>query len=450
MSILRVLHVPFCYYPDPVGGTEVYVEQLVASLSTCGIESLIAVPADQAARSTYCDIAVYRYPLQAGVHRLRELYGGLGDVQANAAFAALLDELKPDVLHLHAFTRASGLGIVAAASERGIATVFTYHLPNVTCQRGTLLRWGTTICDGQLHQTRCTSCSLHALGVPRPISAAFSHLPLEFSRVMRDHGPSGGGFTAVQMRALIELRHATVQTFFHEVDSIVVLCRWAYDLLLQLGVPATKLTLIRHGITYTVPSNPRSRSADQPLRVAFVGRMYPIKGPDVLIRAIRQTNAVIHLDLYGYAQEQQGDQYIASLRDLAGDDPRIRFLPPLPNAQVVPTLATYDFLAVPSQWLETGPLVVLEAFAAGTPVLGSDLGGIAELVQDGVNGILVPAAQPEAWAAVLQRVAEQCDVVERLQAGVRPPRTMALVSSETARLYQVVQQNRSQMSETNA
>ena len=53
-------------------------------------------------------------------------------------------------------------------------------------------------------------------------------------------------------------------------------------------------------------------------------------------------------------------------------------------------LSRIDVLAVPSQWLETGPLVVLEAFAAGTPVIGSDLGGIRELVSDGRDGLLVP------------------------------------------------------------
>ena len=80
-------------------------------------------------------------------------------------------------------------------------------------------------------------------------------------------------------------------------------------------------------------------------------------------------------------------------------------------------------MVVPSQWLETGPLVVLEAFAAGTPVIGSNLGGIAELVTDGVDGLLVdPASSPAAWADSLRRVCSDPDLLVSLRAGIRPPR----------------------------
>ena len=66
------------------------------------------------------------------------------------------------------------------------------------------------------------------------------------------------------------------------------------------------------------------------------------------------------------------------------------------------TLKNYDALVVPSQVMETSPLMVLEAFAAGISVIGSNLGGIKELVQDGVNGFLVEKPTPEAWAKTIQ------------------------------------------------
>src|SRR5207249_11023510 len=62
---------------------------------------------------------------------------------------------------------------------------------------------------------------------------------------------------------------------------------------------------------------------------------------------------------------------------------------------------SFDTLAVPSVWFETGPLVVLEAFAAGIPVVGSNIGGISELVTDGASGMLVEAANVNAWAKAL-------------------------------------------------
>ena len=69
----------------------------------------------------------------------------------------------------------------------------------------------------------------------------------------------------------------------------------------------------------------------------------------------------------------------------------------LPPNMVVDAMRGCDFVAVPSRLLETGPLVVLKSFAAGIPVLGTRLGGIAELVTDGVDGMLFAPDDPAAW-----------------------------------------------------
>jgi len=93
-------------------------------------------------------------------------------------------------------------------------------------------------------------------------------------------------------------------------------------------------------------------------------------------------------------------------------------------------------VVVPSQGMETGPLVVLEAFAAGVPVLGSALGGIPDKVRDGVDGLLVdPYHAVEAWRAALLRVGADRDLVAALTRGVRPPRSMAEVAREMRAIY---------------
>jgi len=79
--------------------------------------------------------------------------------------------------------------------------------------------------------------------------------------------------------------------------------------------------------------------------------------------------------------------------------------------------------------------VVLEAFAAGVPVLGSRLGGIAELVREDVDGILVEPASVAAWTAALRTLATEPDRLARLRTGIRPPRTMTTVAAEMAALY---------------
>ena len=95
-----------------------------------------------------------------------------------------------------------------------------------------------------------------------------------------------------------------------------------------------------------------------------------------MIKAVRGAPELqIELDRYGVVQSTGDQSYWSELQSLAAQDERIRFFSGVEHEEVIPLLRNYHLLAVPSRWLETGPLVVLEAFAAGTPVLGAKLGG---------------------------------------------------------------------------
>ena len=202
-----------------------------------------------------------------------------------------------------------------------------------------------------------------------------------------------------------------------------------------------KITLSRQGLAQDGGSGfdqPKSAPHQKlPIRIAFFGRLDPTKGIHILIQAVwKVPNLPIVLDIYGIEQDRSDEPYVHRLKKLAADDPRITFYASLPADQVVIRLQNYDLLAVPSQWLETGPLVVLEAFAAEIPVLGSNLGGIAELVQHEVNGLLVePHSSVEAWCKALQRISEDPRLLSKLRPGIRSPRRMETVAGEMKALY---------------
>ena len=173
------------------------------------------------------------------------------------------------------------------------------------------------------------------------------------------------------------------------------------------------------------------------MRLCFFGRFDPTKGLHVLLRALLSIrNAPLQLDIYGIAQTGAGESYERRLKGHSSGDPRVSFLPPVPSERVVTTLAKYDLLAVPSQCLETGPLVVLEAFAAEVPVLGSRLGGIAELVRDGIDGILVESTSVQAWVDALQKAVTDRSSLSRMKANIRFPRTMSVVVDEMVAVYE--------------
>ena len=112
---------------------------------------------------------------------------------------------------------------------------------------------------------------------------------------------------------------------------------------------------------------------------------------------------------------------------------RIRWLEPVKPEKVVETIGKYDALVVPSVCLETGPLVVLEAFAAGVPVIGSRLGGIAEMVRDGVDGLLFEAGSPEDLADKIQGFHRR---MKNIKAGVPRVKNSREVGYEHLKSYQ--------------
>jgi len=435
---VKVIQLPFCYHPDPPGGTEVYVEALARELRHRGGNVVIAAPGPHNNTGEHNGTRVRHFQLREAIADPSELYGE-GDGDAAREFERVLDEETPDLIHLHAFTRGVSLRIVRAAKRRGLPVFFTYHTPTVTCLRGTLMRWGAEICEGAMAQSACAACFLHGKGVKRTLAKMVGSFSPASSALLGRLG-SGGAWTALRAPEFVHLRHRCVRSLFQEVDRVIAVCEWVKALLILNEVPESKITLSRQGLAQSGGGHPstdlRGPSPGAPLRVAFLGRLDPTKGVDVLLRAVRSLpGANLALDVYGIAQGEAGERYAATLRQLAAGDPRVTFHQPLPAARVVEALRGYDLLAVPSQWLESGPLVVLEAFAAGIPVMGSRLGGVAELVEHEVNGLLIQADDVTAWAVAFERCLREPSLMETLRRGIRAPRTMATVADEMLALY---------------
>lgn len=434
---MKVLHVPFCYYPDPVGGTEVYVGALTACQAALGLTVSIAAPGSENAEYIHEGSPVYRFAGAASLD-LRDLYG-TGDAVAAARFDEILQRTDPDIVHLHAFTSAVSLRLAEAVRRRNLPFLFTYHTPTVTCSRGTLLLWGKGICDGVMQAHRCAGCALHAHGVPKPAAWMLGRLPSWAGGRLGAAGFSGGAWTALEMSELIRLRHAAAQGLFKGSTRVIAVCGWVHDLLVRNGVAPEKITLCRQGLAYSAP--PAVESASNmpalPVRIAFLGRLDRVKGVDVLIEALRTVpDLPVTLDIFAVCQGGLARGLKAALLARIGHDARMRFCDPLAPTEIVPRLRGYHALAVPSRWMETGPMVVYEAFAAGIPVIGSNLGGIAELVEHGTNGLLVEDSSAGSWAGVFRQFVEDRELLPKLRRGIGAVRTMRDVAGEMQPLYE--------------
>jgi glycosyltransferase involved in cell wall biosynthesis len=132
----------------------------------------------------------------------------------------------------------------------------------------------------------------------------------------------------------------------------------------------------------------------------YAGRLSAEKGVDVLIKAAAGSDA-LRVDVLGEGPEKAALERLA-LQVAPG---RVRFLGRIGRSEVHAAMRSAIAVVVPSRWNENQPITVLEAFACGVPVIGTRLGGIPELVSDGVNGFIVPADDAAALTDRMCRLA---------------------------------------------
>lgn len=431
---MKVLHVPYCYYPDAVGGAEAYVSAL-AALGTARYESVVAAPAPSAATYDHDGVKVWRFVVSPDP-ALLEIYGS-GDPLAAAGFSDILNEERPDIVHVHSYTPAASLLLVRAAHHVGAAVVYTCHHPATTCPRGTLLLRGHDVCDGTVRVRRCTACLAQGAGAPDAVAQLVGVVPQVLGRAVARSDLTGRLATAMSMTHLLDARRQTLASFMREVDAVVVIADWTRQVLNRNGVAPEKIHISRQG--YAGPTAPSGGDCSVrepgPPRLAFLGRADPAKGLEMLLEAVRGVPALdVIIDVYAITQGMETQQYLESLQRRYAGLSQVRFLEPLAPAEIPLRLQQYDAVAVPSVSVETAPLVVLDAFAAGVPVIGSRRGGIAEMVRDGVDGLLVDVSVG-AWSKALLALCANASLLATLRAGVRAPRSMVSVAEDMDGLY---------------
>jgi glycosyltransferase involved in cell wall biosynthesis len=133
---------------------------------------------------------------------------------------------------------------------------------------------------------------------------------------------------------------------------------------------------------------------------------------------------------------QQHAGYGPRLRRLIGDDLRIQLAGRFDNRQVGAVLGQFDALVVPSIWYENSPLAIMEAQAAGLPVLTSALGGMAELVRDEVDGLHFAPGDAADLARQIQRLRDDPALLLRLRSKVQPPATIDHEMQTLLHIYQ--------------
>jgi glycosyltransferase involved in cell wall biosynthesis len=183
------------------------------------------------------------------------------------------------------------------------------------------------------------------------------------------------------------------------------------------------------------------RRAAQPLRL--LRPAHPFKGIKVLVEAVTRIperawgDAILYV--FGGNLEHQPPEFQAQVKDLfrlAGR--RLRFMGSYASADLPHLMREVDWTIVPSTWWENAPVVIQEAFHHGRPVIASGIGGMAEKVRDGVDGLHFRVSNPESLAEAMTRAMAEPGLWDRLHAGIGPPQSPARAAALHADLFETL------------
>jgi len=317
--------------------------------------------------------------IQGLVSRLGTAFSGTYSARAKAEIKRALDCHHPDVVHVHNFFPRFSPSIYDACAEARTAVVQTMHNYRTICPGALLMR------DGNV-------CELCVTGSP--------YQSVKYG-CYRD---SKLGTLAV---ARMVATHRRRRTWSTKIQRVIALTEFAKGRFQEAGFDVARIAVKPNFIADPVADE---RVGAHDGDALFVGRISPEKGVPTMIDAWRDLDLPLKI---------AGDGPL--LGELsAGDVPAgVSFLGRQTKAEIFAAMNKARFLVMPSLWYEGFPMVIVEAFAHGLPVICSRLGGMAEVVRDGVSGLHFNPGDSADLAAKVQTLIDDPARAAQLGAAAR-------------------------------
>ncbi|WEX90713.1 glycosyltransferase family 4 protein [Sinorhizobium garamanticum] len=313
-----------------------------------------------------------------------DLYGVVPDLEE------LLREFRPDVVHIH--------HLLLLGAE--FPHIVRRTLP--ACRIVMTLHDYYPICHHDGLMVRTTGKELCHVATPDRCHACFKDIALD----------------------RFVLRESHLKALLREVDRFVAPSRFLRQRFIEWGLEEDAISVIPNGLPHRAARAGAPRiSGDRPV-FGYFGNLNPWKGVPVLLEAARQLIAEgvqFELRVHGGAPFQS-ESFREEIARLFGETaPVVQQRGPYRREDVADLIAAVDCTIVPSIWWENAPLVIQEAQALGRPVIVSNIGGMAEMVENGVNGLTVAPNDPRSLASAMRRFVEDPTLGQRLSANAREP-----------------------------
>jgi len=203
--------------------------------------------------------------------------------------------------------------------------------------------------------------------------------------------------------------HRLLGTWRNAVDAYIALSEFSRRKFIEGGLPADRIA-VKSNFLYPEPGT----GAGDGGYAVYVGRLSAEKGVETLLRAWRNLGTTVPLKIAGVGPLEP------AVREAAAQNASIQWLQGLSHERVYDVIGAASALILPSECYEGAlPRVVIEAFAKGTPVIASRLGAMAEVVEDGRNGVQLTPGEPEDLAAKVRCLFSDSSTLKRMRRSAR-------------------------------
>jgi len=346
-------------------------------------------------------------------------------------FGAFLDRVRPDLVHFQHLIKLSTT-MLDACRARSIPGVVTLHDFWFLCPLISLLQRNLEVCRTPGDLGGCTRCEVATSYLNREEAGTYylagmleSMMEPEkwaelagihadrFDPVYPAEQPAGPA--AATLRIGLIRRH--MRDRFDLADALASPSRFLKNTLERHGLAPGRIRHLPYGIDTSAVAGCDTPPPPPPLKVLYLGTVNKHKGTHVLIEAAnRLRHLPIEVDVLGTTPDVKYDRY---LREIAAN-PKIAFGGRYDWTDLRRLLGTHHVMVMPSIWYENYPIVIRESFAAGVPVVASDLGAIPEAIRDGHDGLLFAPGDADALAACLERLLVEPGLLSRLRNGIEP------------------------------
>jgi glycosyltransferase involved in cell wall biosynthesis len=313
-----------------------------------------------------------------GMTKLRVAARTIWSQESYRDLRTLIRNRRPDVVHVQNFFPLVSPSAFYAANAEGIPVVQSLRNYRLLCPGATFSR----------HDRVCEEC----LGKVFPLPGI-------------RHGCYRGSRTATTVVAAMLSSHRLLGTWTQMVNVYIALTEFVRAKFIEGGLPAEKI-VVKPNFVSPDPGVRHSRGE----YAVFLGRLSEEKGILTLIQAWKQVN---DLPLHIVGDGPLTDE-VRGFISKNGLSERIRLLGRVPSSEVPKILHGARYLVFPSTWYETFGRVALESFACGVPVIASNLGAIAEIVNHKVSGLLFTSGNVDSLATTLRWANSHPEEMDRM------------------------------------